>query len=102
MCLAIPGRVLDMRGADDLSRTGRVDFAGLVREVSLAAVPEVKVGDYVIVHAGFALNVLDESEARAVFDALEDLAAAAGRIDPAAPKAGAASASADSTESKSG
>jgi hydrogenase expression/formation protein HypC len=60
MCLAIPGRILEITGEDDLARAGRIDFGGIVREASLAAVPEARVGDYVIVHAGVALSVLDE------------------------------------------
>jgi hydrogenase expression/formation protein HypC len=84
MCLAIPGRVLDISG-EDVNRAGRVDFAGVVRQVSLAAVPEARVGDYVIVHAGFALHILDEDEARATLEALSELAAAAGDATEPAP-----------------
>jgi hydrogenase expression/formation protein HypC len=75
MCLAIPGRIIEVIGEEDLLYRGRVDFAGVVREVSLAAVPEAVVGDYVIVHAGVALSVLDEAEARAVLETLAELAA---------------------------
>ncbi len=81
MCLAVPGRILEVSG-EEILRRGRVDFGGLVREVSLAAVPEAGVGDYVIVHAGMALNVLDEAEAREVFDALRALEAAADAEPP--------------------
>jgi hydrogenase expression/formation protein HypC len=63
MCLAIPGQVLDIEGDDPLTRTGRVSFAGVVKRVNLAYVPETQVDDYVLVHAGFALTVLDEAEA---------------------------------------
>ncbi|MCC7517849.1 MAG: HypC/HybG/HupF family hydrogenase formation chaperone [Verrucomicrobiae bacterium] len=63
MCLAVPGKVLDVRGEAPLTRVGRVDFGGVAREVSLAYVPEAKPGDYVIVHVGFALSVVDEAEA---------------------------------------
>lgn len=63
MCLAIPGQVLDVEGNDPLTRTGRVSFAGIVKRANLAYTPEAKVGDYVLVHAGFALTVLDEAEA---------------------------------------
>jgi len=54
-------------------RTGRVSFGGIVKEVSLAYVPEAKVGDYVIVHVGFALSIVDEAEAQRVFDYLEQM-----------------------------
>ncbi|MFA6318085.1 MAG: HypC/HybG/HupF family hydrogenase formation chaperone [Elusimicrobiota bacterium] len=64
MCLAVPGRILSIQeGSDPLARTGRVSFGGAVKEACLAYVPEAKVGDYVIVHVGFALSVLDEEEA---------------------------------------
>jgi hydrogenase expression/formation protein HypC len=81
MCLAIPGMVIEVMGGEDLLRSGRVDFAGVVREVSLAAVPEAAVGDYVIVHAGVALSVLDEEEAHAVLETLAELGAHAARED---------------------
>jgi hydrogenase expression/formation protein HypC len=73
MCLAIPGRVTSVTGEDPLWRTGRVDFGGIIKEVSLAYVPEVKIGEYVIVHVGFALSRLDESEAKKVFDYLKEM-----------------------------
>jgi hydrogenase expression/formation protein HypC len=63
MCLAVPGQILDVEGDDPLTRTGRVSFAGVVKRANLAYVPEAKTGDYVLVHAGFALTVLDEAEA---------------------------------------
>ena len=73
MCLAIPGKILDIKEAEDFQRTGRVDFGGIVKEVSLAYVPETKVGDYVIVHVGFALSKVDELEAKRVFDYLKEM-----------------------------
>jgi hydrogenase expression/formation protein HypC len=76
MCLAIPGRILEVTG-EEILRRGRVDFGGLVREVSLAAVPEAEVGAYVIVHAGMALSVLDEAEALEVIETIRALDAAA-------------------------
>jgi hydrogenase expression/formation protein HypC len=71
MCLAVPGKILSISGDDDLMRSGRVSFGGVVKEVSLAYVPEVQVGDYVIVHVGLALSKLDEAEAE---QTLRDLA----------------------------
>lgn len=65
MCLGIPGKIVKIWGEEDeLLRMGKVDFGGIVREVSLAYVPEVQVGDYVIVHVGFALHTIDEEEAQ--------------------------------------
>jgi hydrogenase expression/formation protein HypC len=68
MCLAVPGKILSIENEDSLMRLGRVSFGGVARNVNLAYVPEARVGDYVIVHAGFALNVLDEEDARQVLE----------------------------------
>jgi len=74
MCLAIPGRIESIAsGEDPLMRRGRVNFGGIVKEISLAYVPEARVGDYVIVHVGFALSVLDEKEANQVFELLQEM-----------------------------
>jgi hydrogenase expression/formation protein HypC len=74
MCLAIPGQLLSIGAGDDaLTRTGRVSFGGIVKEVNLAYVPEAAVGDYVIVHVGFAISRLDEVEAHRVFDYLREM-----------------------------
>ena len=75
MCLAIPGQILSVSGEEPLLRMGRVSFSGVVKEVHLGCVPEAGVGDYVIVHAGMALSVLDEAEAAQVLRDLEQLAA---------------------------
>lgn len=75
MCLAVPGKLLSVEGEDPLLRTGKVDFGGVVKAVSLAYVPEAEVGDYVVVHVGFAISRLDEDEAREVLDALREIAA---------------------------
>lgn len=73
MCLAVPGKVLEVNGEGGLMQTGRVSFGGTVREVNLAYVPQVKPGDYVVVHVGFAISILDEAEARRVFEYLDTL-----------------------------
>ncbi len=73
MCLAVPGQILSVSDDDPLLRPGRVSFGGLVREVSLACVPEAQVGDYVLVHVGFAISRLDPAEAQRVFEALDSL-----------------------------
>lgn len=72
MCLAVPGRVLEILPGDDLFRRGRVSFGGMVREVNLACVPEARPDDFVLVHVGFALTIIAEGDARA---ALAELAA---------------------------
>lgn len=63
MCLAVPGQLLSIDGDDPLTRQGRVAFAGVVKQANLAYVPEAKTGDYVLVHAGFAITIIDEAEA---------------------------------------
>jgi hydrogenase expression/formation protein HypC len=80
MCLAIPGKILAVSGdepelgvAQELERVGRVSFGGIIKEVNLAYVPEARVGDYVIVHVGFAINTLDEVEAARVFEYLREM-----------------------------
>jgi hydrogenase expression/formation protein HypC len=73
MCLAIPGKIESVSGDDPLTRMGRINFGGILKEASLAYVPEAKVGDYVIVHVGFALSRLDEDEAQKVFEYLKQM-----------------------------
>jgi len=73
MCLAVPGKLLDVEGADPLLRSGDVSFGGTIRRVNLAYVPEAKVGDYVLVHVGFAINIIDETEAEKVFEYLREM-----------------------------
>ncbi len=73
MCLAVPGKVTKISSADPLMKIGQVNFGGIVKEVNLAYVPEAKIGDYVIVHVGFAISILDEEEAQRIFDTLDQL-----------------------------
>ena len=74
MCLAVPGRVVEIAGTDEL-RTARVDFGGVVRPACLAYVPEAQVGDYVLIHVGFAISRIDEVVARETYAALAELGA---------------------------
>jgi hydrogenase expression/formation protein HypC len=73
MCLAVPGQLLSVTGDDQLTRTGKVDFGGIAKEVGLAFVPEAVVGDYLLVHAGFAIGIIDADEAARVFEYLEEI-----------------------------
>jgi hydrogenase expression/formation protein HypC len=75
MCLAIPGKIMTVTGDDPLFRTGKVDFDGVAREVSLSCLPQAKVGDYVIVHVGVAISLLDEEEAKQTLDDFQQLKA---------------------------
>jgi hydrogenase expression/formation protein HypC len=73
MCLAIPGKIESIIIEDPLMRSGKVSFGGILKEVNLAYTPEAQIGDYVIVHAGFALNRLDEAEALKTLEFLNSL-----------------------------
>ena len=72
MCLGIPGKVVDTFHDNDILM-GKVDFSGVCKRVCLEHVPEVRPGDYVLVHVGFALSILDEAEAMRVFALLEEM-----------------------------
>ncbi len=73
MCLGVPGKVVEI-SEDPLGMTmGKVNFSGIVKEVCLAYVPEVRLGDYVVVHVGFAISVVDEAEAQEVFEFLRQM-----------------------------
>jgi hydrogenase expression/formation protein HypC len=73
MCLAVPGKLVSIEAGPALTRTGKVNFGGIFKEVSLAYVPEAKLGDYVLVHVGFALSIVDEAEANQVFEYLRQM-----------------------------
>jgi hydrogenase expression/formation protein HypC len=70
MCLAIPGRIEAITDSEALTRAGRVDFGGVVKEINLAFVPEAEVGDYVIAHVGVAIARLSEADALRTLDDL--------------------------------
>ncbi len=72
MCLAIPGQIKQIKGDDPLLRVGHVLFGTILKEINLACVPEAKIGDYVLVHAGLAISLIDEIEAIKVFEALQE------------------------------
>lgn len=80
MCLAVPGKIESIDGEGPMERTGKVSFGGIQREINLAFVPEAGVGDYVLVHVGFALSKVDEEEARRLFELLGELEAAEGGV----------------------
>ena len=75
MCLAIPGKIESITGSaiDVMNLKARVNFGGILKEVSLAYVPQAKLGDYVIVHVGFALSIVDQDEAMKVFGYLKQM-----------------------------
>ena len=73
MCLAVPGKLIGIMGDDPLTRSGKIDFGGMIKEINLAFVPEAREGDYVLVHAGIAIGIIDQKEARRVFGYLEEI-----------------------------
>ena len=74
MCLSIPGKLIEITAQlDETFRVGRVSFDGIIKEVSLTLVPEANIDDYVLVHVGAAISVIDEEEAKITFDLLKQL-----------------------------
>ncbi len=74
MCLSIPGKLVEItHELDEVFRTGKVSFDGIIKEVSLTLVPEANVGDYVLVHVGAAISTIDEEEAKKTFELLKQL-----------------------------
>lgn len=72
MCLGVPGKILEIYEVESL-KMGKVDFGGVVREVCLEYVPEAEVGDYAVVHVGFAISLVSEEEAQATLDMLREI-----------------------------
>lgn len=81
MCLAIPGKVLEITELGPL-RSARVQFGGIVRQVSLNFVPEAGLGDYVMVHVGFAISKVDEAEAQRTYEMLAEMGRLADELPP--------------------
>jgi hydrogenase expression/formation protein HypC len=75
MCLAVPGKVLTIEGDDPAFRSAQVDFCGVRKTISLSFTPEVQLGDYVLVHVGFAIARIDEEEAQRTFGYLKHIGA---------------------------
>lgn len=72
MCLGVPGKVIELYDAGGI-KMAKVDFGGVIREACLEVVPEVEIGQYVIIHVGFAISVLDEEEAQKSLELLQEL-----------------------------
>ena len=73
MCLAVPGKIISIDETDSVLRNGKVNFGGIVKQINLAYVPEASIGDYVLVHVGFAISLIDEAEAQQVFEYLREI-----------------------------
>jgi hydrogenase expression/formation protein HypC len=84
MCLGIPGKVIEIYEVDGL-QMGRIDFGGVVKEACLAYVPEIQVGEYTIIHVGFAISRIDEEEAQRTLEMLTEMEMLADELEPAAP-----------------
>lgn len=87
MCLGVPGKIIEIRMENGL-HMGRVDFGGVIRDACLEAIPEAKIGDYTIVHAGFALNLLNEEEANETLSLLREIASFEDEAGPESLTAG--------------
>lgn len=83
MCLAVPGKVVEILGDDPLLRSAKVSFSGVVKQVSLTCTPDAKVGDYVLVHVGVAISTVDPEEAALTFEYLKQM----GELDGISPEA---------------
>lgn len=87
MCLAVPGKVLSITGDDPLWRMARVSFNGVIKNISLTCAPEAKVDDYVLVHVGVAISVVDAKEAEETYAYLRQMGELEG-LEPLPPDAG--------------
>ena len=82
MCLAIPGKVMEIENlADSNVRMAKVNFGGIMKDVSLEMLPDAEIGNYVLVHVGFAISIVDEVEAKKVFEYLREI----GELDDLEP-----------------
>lgn len=73
MCLGIPGKIIEIEDSIGM-KMAKIDFGGVIRSACIEAIPEAKVGDYTIIHAGFALNILSEAEAQDTLTLLQEIA----------------------------
>jgi hydrogenase expression/formation protein HypC len=71
MCLAVPGKIIEITGADPFLRSAKVSFAGVVKNISLTCTPDAKLGDFVLVHVGVAISTIDPQEAEETYTYLK-------------------------------
>ena len=81
MCLAIPGKIVSVEEANGL-RSARIQFGGIVRQASLDFVPEAQIGDYVMVHVGYAISRVDAAEAERTYQLLEEMGSLETELPP--------------------
>jgi hydrogenase expression/formation protein HypC len=86
MCLGVPGKIIERhQDSPDTLPMGKVDFGGIQKEVCLAYVPEAEVGDFVLIHVGFALSRIDEKEAEEIFSYLDEIGGQSAAINQSPP-----------------
>lgn len=73
MCLAVPGKILEITEVNDFTKSAKVSFGGAVKTIDVSFVPEAKIGDYIIAHVGFALSIIDEDEAKKTMEYLNEM-----------------------------
>ncbi len=73
MCLAVPGKIMEIIDNDGFIRTGKISFGGVIKSINLAMVPEADIGDYILAHAGIAIGIIDESEAQKTLNLLDEI-----------------------------
>jgi hydrogenase expression/formation protein HypC len=73
MCLAVPGKLISLSADEPMIRTGKVKFGGILKDINLALVPDVSIGDYLLVHAGVAIGIINKKEAETVFEYLSQI-----------------------------
>ena len=73
MCLAIPGKILSISGDSPVEQTGIIQFGSITKEASIALVPDATIGDYVLVHAGIAISIVQTEEVKRLFDFLDEI-----------------------------
>ena len=74
MCLAIPGKIISIADQEDQTfRLGKVSFGGIIKEVNLSMIPDAKIDDYVLIHVGVAISIIDEAEAQITFNYLKEI-----------------------------
>ena len=73
MCLAVPGKIIEITQSDPMMKTAKVSFSGIVKDINVSLVPDAKIGDYILAHVGYALSVIDEEEAKKTMEYLKEM-----------------------------
>lgn len=73
MCLAVPGKIIEITESDPMMKTAKVSFGGIIKDINVSLVPDAKIGDYILAHVGYALSVIDEEEAKKTMEYLKEM-----------------------------